>query len=100
MQPERGKFLEELQCRLKEKTPEEQEAERALVEFVQETEKFANELEADKKFVNVTNLYDMFVERKYSGIYDIFKLDQDEGMIRLAIGIVIREREKYTINER
>ena len=98
MQTKRGKFLEGLQCRLVGKTPEEQEAERTLAEFVQETEKFAKELEANQKFVNETNLHDMFVERNYSGRYDIFKLDRDEGVIRLAIGVVIRENG--TINER
>ena len=100
MQTQREKFLEGLQCRLIGKTPEEQEAEITLAKFVQDAEEFAKELECNQKFVNHTSLYDMFVERNYSGRYDIFKLDRDEGLISLAIGVVISEREKITIDER
>ena len=41
METERKKFLKELQCRLTEKTPEEQEAEQTLANFVKDAEEFA-----------------------------------------------------------
>ena len=100
MQTEREKFLEGLQCRLIGKNPEEQDAEITLAKFVQDAEGFANELECKQEYVTQTNLYEMFVERNYSGRYDIFKLDRDEGLINLAIGIVMAEREQNTIDER
>ena len=94
MQAEREKFLEELQCRLIEKTPEEQEAEMILAKFVQNAKEFAAELDSKQVLVNETNIYDMFVERNYSGKNDVFKLDRDEGMISLAIEVLMREREQ------
>ena len=42
----------------------------------------------------------MFVERNYSGKYDIFKLDRDEGLINLAIDVVMSKREERSIDER
>jgi len=96
----REKFLEGLKFRLEEKSPEEQEAEKKLANFVQFAEKFANELENNGKTVNRQNLHDMFVERNYNGKYDVFKLDRDEGMISLAIGVLIKQREEITTDRR
>ena len=93
METGRRKFLEGLQCRLIGKTPQEQEAEIILAKFVQNAKEFADELEHNQKAVNKTNLFDMFVEKNYSGRYDIFRLDQDEGMITLAIEVLLREKE-------
>ena len=96
----REKFLEGLKYKLEGKSPEEQEAEKKLANFVQYAEEFANELECNGKIVNEQNLHDMFVEKNYSGRYDIFKLDRDEGLISLAIGVLIREKEEITTDGR
>ena len=96
----RENFLEGLKYRIEGKSQEEQNAEKSLAAFVHFAEEFANELEEKQKKVNKQNLHDMFVETNYSGKYDIFKLDRDEGMISLAIDVLIREREEKATEER
>ena len=71
-----------------------QEAERDLAKFVQYAKELADELERKQINVNQTNLFEMFEKKYYSGKYDIFKLDRDKSMLRLAIEVLINEREK------
>ena len=94
----REKFLEGLKYRVKEKSQVEQEAEKELAKFVRCANELADELESKNISVNQINLYEMFEKKHYSGKYDIFKLDRDEGMIRLAIEVSIRERTKRKID--
>ena len=75
------------------KSLEEQDAEARLKGFVAKVEGYASELEREKHQVTYASLFGMY-EKETSGKYDIWKRDKDELGMKLAIDIVLREKNQ------